>query len=144
MLCENEEQIRTDTLPRKPSRIAHTPNTAYRIPKKKPAHTVELNPPKQAKKHESRAPSQSTIEPKYCKYDIQSDIDMLLTPPSVSSVDDIDDTKENQNHVSAIIEAIVSWDAEKILDKMYLNRAFMTNVQPVPRKSFTDFQNHER
>lgn len=109
-------------------RIAHVPKTTPAIANIPPK-------PKQAKKRGSCSPPDTTIVAKSAKNDALVN---LLTPPSVSPSEPID---EPVNHAAHLIQSIVSWDAFKIMNRM--NQRPM-NVHLVPPKSFGDFIHHER
>lgn len=115
------------SVPNRHHRIAH-------IPKK------SQSPPdceqRQATKRGSCSTSDTTIASKSPKYSL----DVLLTPPSVSVADDT----EPVNYTSKIIQAIISWDASKIMDKTYNNKPFMNTVRSVPRMYFENFNIYER
>ncbi|XP_031633445.1 uncharacterized protein LOC116347127 [Contarinia nasturtii] len=131
---EREPEKKAAKLPlvlsKKPNRIAHTPKVNNPIDQSE-------NPQKQAKKRESRSPPRVICEPKSPKYSLDS----LLTPSN--SPMDIDEP-EFVDPTAKIIGIIINWDAAKIMNPKFRKEDFFkSNVQLVPKKTFTDVKNYE-
>lgn len=111
---------------KKPRRIAH-------VPKEHTPHNRPLTPCSKSPSAE-RSPfngtGSNTNSPAFS-------LSGILTPTSISP----SPSEENETDpIDQMIATIVNWDAEKIMDKRYINQRFHENVAVVPSTTFENFE----